>query len=354
MEPDFFQAMDRFVMQTLTSATQGKMMFYSGLIATLIQVSISLYVLVAGYQTFAGKLQTPMEDVIYNLAKFAFILMFVQNVDGWLDLLISALDGLKTGLSGKENVWQSLDQLWIKAQQISAKLLQLDTSTYVKMAGGIGALLTYFGVGAALLLTTIVFLGAEITLLMLGIVSPIFIFCLMFGFLRTMFNNWFQSVLSAIFTIMFASLALSAGTQFLNNSLSKMVLMANESSLMILGLMAGIAGVITGFIVFLASKFATTIAGAGVEGAVQGMLAMGVGGAAALGMKGASMGAGAALGTAKGAGRMGHGMYEGYKGRKWGDRQGTGAASAVGYGAARGSKAMVNKVKEKYRQNQKF
>lgn len=354
MNPNFFQLMDAFVMHTLTSATQGKMMFYSGLMASLIQVSISLYVLVAGYQTFAGKLQTPLEDVIYNLAKFAFILMFVQNIGGWLDLLISALDGLKTGLSGKENVWQSLDQLWGKAQQISAKLMLLDTSTYVKVEGAIGSIFTFIGAGGALLLTTIVFLGAEITLLMLGIVSPIFIFCLMFGFLRTMFNNWFQSVLSAIFTIMFASLALGAGIKFLNSSLSQMAQMANDHNLITMGFMAGIAGVITGFIVFLASKFATTIAGAGVEGAVQGMLAMGVGGAAALGMKGVSMGAGAALGTAKGAGRMGHGMYEGYKGRKWGDRQGTGAASAVGYGAARGSKAMVNKVKEKYRQNQKF
>jgi len=35
MEPDFFQQMDKFVMNTLVSATQGKVAFYGGLFSTL-------------------------------------------------------------------------------------------------------------------------------------------------------------------------------------------------------------------------------------------------------------------------------------------------------------------------------
>ncbi|HHG1115495.1 TPA: type IV secretion system protein, partial [Klebsiella pneumoniae] len=183
MDADFFQVMDKFIMAALKTATQGKMAFYGSLISTLFTSAFTLYLLVNAYQIVAGKYQKPLEDLTYNIAKMALITLFITNAGGWLDMSIAAIEGLKEGLAGGDP-WLFLDQLWIKIQQVAAKLLQLDTSTYVKMAGGIGALLTLIGGGFVLVITALVYLAAEYTILLLCVTAPVFIFCLMFGFLR--------------------------------------------------------------------------------------------------------------------------------------------------------------------------
>ncbi|HGJ5865390.1 type IV secretion system protein [Arsenophonus nasoniae] len=165
MEPDFFQSMDKFIMSALTTATQGKMAFYGGLFSTLFTSAFTLYLLVTGYQIIAGKYQKPLEDLIYNVAKMCVITLFITNAGGWLDLSIMAIKGLKEGLAGGDP-WFYLDQLWIKVQQVAAKLLKLDDADYVKVSGGIGALLTLLGGGLMLIVTALVYLAAEYTILM--------------------------------------------------------------------------------------------------------------------------------------------------------------------------------------------
>lgn len=49
----------------------------------------------------------------------------------------------------------------------------------------------------ALINATVVNLGAEIMLKLMEIAEPIFKFCLLYGFLQLMFNNW----LKMIFTV---------------------------------------------------------------------------------------------------------------------------------------------------------
>ncbi|WP_142910322.1 type IV secretion system protein, partial [Klebsiella pneumoniae] len=100
------------------------------------------------------------------------------------------IDGLKNTLAGGDP-WVWMDQLWVKVIQVATLIFDKDTST-VPVAGGIGALLTYVGGVLALLLCSIVFASAELTLLLLSVTAPIFIMCLMFGFLRQMFNSWLQ------------------------------------------------------------------------------------------------------------------------------------------------------------------
>ncbi|MGS9149752.1 type IV secretion system protein, partial [Salmonella enterica subsp. enterica serovar Infantis] len=52
------------------------------------------------------------------------------------------------------------------------------------------------------------FLKADVTMKLLIIKSPIFIFCLMDGFIRSMFNNWLQTLFSSILKVLFASIVI--------------------------------------------------------------------------------------------------------------------------------------------------
>ncbi|MDH8137272.1 type IV secretion system protein, partial [Klebsiella pneumoniae] len=71
---------------------------------------------------------------------------------------------------------------------------------------------------------------AEVMILLLSITAPIFIFCLMYGFLRTMFNNWLQNIFAAILTIMLSALSLRIVVNYLNLVLTKATKVADSST----------------------------------------------------------------------------------------------------------------------------
>lgn len=276
----FFEDLNATIMAKLQYAAQGQMMVYVNGISILASGTITLFILWKGYQVVAGKIQTPIVDLVWDVSKMAIILMFINNVDGYLDTVIVAINGLKEGFSGSTNVWHLLDTVWAKAQLLGSTIYELDGSTYVKMEGALGEILVWLGSMVTVLIATIVFLSAEITILLLSITAPIFIFCLMWGFLRQMFNNWLQLVFSSILTILFASLVVRGAMHYLQGILEQAAIQASGSNIVTIGAQACAAGIISAFVIWLSSKFASQLAGVGVEGAMQGMASMGIGTAA--------------------------------------------------------------------------
>lgn len=295
----FFEYLDKTITTQLHQVTQGQSVIYASGVSTLANAAISLFILVKGYQAISGKLQTPVNDVVWELSKMAIIMMFVNNVNGYLDLAIGAINGLKEGFSGSENVWSLLDQLWQKTQDLGTAIYQLDDSTYVKAEGSIGEFLLYIGSMVTMIIATIVNLSAEVTILFMTVTAPLFIFCLMWGFLRQMFNNWLQIIFSAILTVLFASLVVRVSMSFLQAIFDQLSAQATQSNLVVMGAMACVAGIVSGVFVWLASKFASQLAGVGVEGAIQGMAAVGLGAAGFGAMKAARGAAGSIGGRAQ-------------------------------------------------------
>lgn len=166
---------------------------------------------------------------------------FCQKYGGWLDSATQAIDGLKETFAGGDP-WKWVDELWEKVQQVAAYLMSKDTSKYVKTDGAIASLLTYAGGIIALLLTSIVYLAAEVTIKILTITAPLFIICLSFGFLRQMFNSWLQLIFSSCFIFLFYGLAIKAGMTFLNGILTISIANADELNLISTGAQAGVAG----------------------------------------------------------------------------------------------------------------
>lgn len=335
------------IMDAIQTAGQSTSSVYVQAVAVLISGAITLYVLWMGYQTLAGKIQTPIQDVVWNLAKIGIILAFIENTSGYLTATLDAMQGLKDGLSGNQagGVWAKLDSLWAQTQALASAVKDLDTSTYVKVDGGIGAGLVWIGSIILMLVAGLVFFTADVTMLLLGLTAPLFIFCLMFGFLRTMFNNWLQLIFSSILTVMFASLVINIGMNFMGKILTQVTAQATESNLITMGALACVAGVLTGGMVLLSAKFATQIAGVGMEGAVQGMAVMGLGAAT----WGASKAAGAALSQGKEIGKgLGKGISSGGEAKtssaaEWAGKQaGRTLSPAYRAGMARSKQAVEN------------
>ena len=275
-----FSSVEKNLIGGITDTTQGLMTSYSHMMLGLAVSSATLYIMWRGYQTLAGKLSTPMEDVMWDMMRMAIILSFVANVSGYLDGVIAAINGLKEGFSGSDNIWQLLDTLWSNAKALGKTLHDLDNSTYVKDEGWTAQFYVWLGIFALMIITAFVSMIAEIMILLLSITAPIFIFCLMYGILRPMFNNWLQNIFSAILTILFSSLSLRIVIRFMLSVMEQAKNGAVQANIVELGAQVCLAGICAAILVYFSAKLAGALAGASATVSMQGLAAVGIGAAA--------------------------------------------------------------------------
>ncbi|ELZ0054435.1 type IV secretion system protein [Salmonella enterica] len=275
-----FSSVEKNLVGGLTNAAQGQMMVYSHMIMGFAVTSATLYIMWRGYQTLAGKLSTPMEDTMWDIMRMAIILSFVANVSGYLDGVIDAINGLKEGFSGGENIWQMLDSLWRNARILGKTLHDMDNSTYVKDEGMTAQFYVWLGVFILMILTAFISLVAEIMIMLLCITAPIFIFFLMYGFLRPMFNNWLQNIFAAILTILFSALSLRLVINFMTSIMEQAQKGAVKANIVEMGAQVCLAGICAAILVYFSAKLAAALAGASATVSMQGLAAVGIGAAA--------------------------------------------------------------------------
>lgn len=275
-----FIGVEKHLIGGVTDATKELMMSYSSMMMGLAATSATLYILWRGYQTLAGKLSTPMEDVMWDLMRMAIILSFVANVSGYLDSVIDAINGLKEGFSGGDNIWQMLDTLWDKAKVLGKTLHDMDNSTYIKDEGMTAQFYVWLGISVLMIVTAFVSMVSEVMILLLSITAPIFIFCLLYGFLRPMFNNWLQNIFSVILTILFSALSLRIVVNYLNSRLAIATQISAQSNIVELGAQVCLAGICAAILVYLSARLAGALAGASATISMQGLAAVGIGAAA--------------------------------------------------------------------------
>ncbi|CAI1544480.1 TrbL/VirB6 plasmid conjugal transfer protein [Serratia fonticola] len=275
----FFVKYNNDIMDTIRRFGDLYQSEYANGVMTLATASVTIYLLWQGYRVLAGKTQTPLPDIAWDITRFAIILAFVTNAGGYLTMATGALQGLKDGFSGSTTVWQTLDNLWASTQKLADSIYALDTSTYVPAEGWLGMVLVWLGSIALMIISALVYTSADITMSLLAITAPIFIFCLMWGFLRTMFNNWLQLMFSSILTVLFATLVIKIAMSYLSEILSQVSEQAFKGNIVTMGAMGCVAGILAALLVYKAAAIAQQLAGVGVEGAVQGIAMMGLGGA---------------------------------------------------------------------------
>ncbi|HAK3431405.1 TPA: type IV secretion system protein [Salmonella enterica] len=275
-----FSSVEKNLIGGITNATSGLMMSYSSMMMGLAAASVTIYIMWRGYQTLAGKLSTPMEDTMWDIMRMAIILSFVANVSGYLDGVIDAINGLKEGFSGGDNIWQMLDNLWKSARVLGKTLHDMDNSTYVKDEGWTAQFYVWLGIFILMLITAFVSMIAEVMILLLSITAPIFIFCLMYGFLRPMFNNWLQNIFAAILTILFSALSLRIVINFLTSRMAEATAQAGKANIVELGAQVCLAGFCAAILVYISAKVAAVLAGASATVSMQGLAAVGIGAAA--------------------------------------------------------------------------
>lgn len=277
MSGGVFSGMNNAIMEGLNAVLEGQSSIYGSMISVIAVSSFTSFIIFKGYQTLAGKLTEPVPEVVWDAARLILILTFVLNWGGWLDISIGAINGLKEGVTGHDDVWALLDSLWGKAQALGTALYNLDESTYFKFEGGLAEFLVWFGAIILLAVTTAVNLLAAIVILLMTTTAPIFIFCLSFGFLKPMFNNWLGTIFTAILTIMFSALSVRIAVEYLDSILTVAEQQAELANMVTLAAQTLLAAIGATLLVIVSAKVAAALSGVAVQATLQAAAKSGVG-----------------------------------------------------------------------------
>ena len=342
MSEGVFSGLHNAVINGIDALVDPKIALYSAAATDIAAASVTLFLLWRAYQTTAGKLQTPLGDIAWDIGRMMIILAFVTNVGNYMSSVSGMIDDLRIAVGGDSggDIWSTMDTLWSATQTLGQHIYEMDKSTYFKFEGGLAEGLVWGGTIFTLVVSTIVNLSAELTLKFMQITGPLFIFCLMYGFLRPMFNNWLNVIFTGILTILFASLSLQIMISYLAKILSNASATVESSNMVTLGAICLLAGIGAGFVILMSAKLAGALGGASVLGAMQG--------AAMMGAIGASVLAKNALTSDTAKNTLKNGAFGGAAGRAVGAAAGMlerNAAGNLASGVAERSKAAVSNMK---------
>lgn len=197
-----FATLGKQLEQAINAATDGLQSTYMTDMAMIATAGGTLYVLFYGYCVLAGKIDSPLSDFAWNIARMCLIMAFVTNAGGLLTAASNAVTGLQTFASHGQNLWSVLDtrandivflinKIWGDASGISDSVLAV-----LKIVGLLPLIL-----GVAAIAKELAF--SQISLTILIAVMPIFIFCLMYGFLKQMFSKYLTLIIINVLKILF-------------------------------------------------------------------------------------------------------------------------------------------------------
>ncbi|MCK7247670.1 type IV secretion system protein [Enterobacter asburiae] len=326
-----YVGLNSHIMEGFDSVLNGVTATTGGWMAHLFSVAVlSLYITWRAYQTMAGKLARPFEEIVWDVSRMLIIMIFVTNAGGYLDLVSSAITGIRDGFSGDSSIWALLDTVWEKAQKLGENLFSQDDSRYVPAKGLLAEGLVWAGVASLTGITAFINLIAELVMMLMLATAPIFIYCLMWSWFREMFSNWLKNILTCILTTFFSGISLTVVMNYLDYILAGAT-GATDANYLTLAVQVFLGAVGAAVVIILSYKLAASLAGASAQGAAQ-----------ALANAGVSMGASTASNA---AGNIGNRAAE--------NLNSTGSATASTasrtYGDARSrSRAAVQRMQERY------
>lgn len=198
------QQIDSIANSVLSSVQSG---YISGVLE-LAKVGAVLYVLIYGYAILAGKSQTDLKGVLWDFAKLGIIVSILNGAGGIMSGLVGVVDEIKNFFTGSQGSSYSLldtrlndiailaSEIWRDASGIENTLLAV-----LKIIGLLPLLLGFVACGALIFYT-------EIVEKILLATSPIFIFCLMWGWLKDSFSQWLSAILGNAMILLFTGVIL--------------------------------------------------------------------------------------------------------------------------------------------------
>lgn len=187
-----FTLIDNFIngqVGNLVKVTQTNL---SDSISTILMGSLTLYFIVYGYMVIAEKISVPFKTLLWKMASFVIIIAFMKNAGGILVLSGEAVSQLSTIGSDGEAGLKFLDDQYIRMFKLADRLWDKG-NVFTGAVGFLGVMLAW---GLCTIPIFSILVISKFTLFLLLGFAPVFIFCLMWGWLKQSFNNYLTALLS--------------------------------------------------------------------------------------------------------------------------------------------------------------
>lgn len=182
-----------------------------------ISLLLTISIIWKGYLVLAGKNSDPIRDLIFDLGKKSFILVFVMNYGGYLQYATDAVQGfhewamtIKEDSGGSNtyvNMYKTMDG-------IADNFLTSLRDGYIKAIDGwlnIGDKIIAFLMALVMIVSFIsvclslffTIIATQITNIFLVVSLPLALFCLMWQPTKQVFTQWLNLFISNIFILLF-------------------------------------------------------------------------------------------------------------------------------------------------------
>ena len=153
----------------------------------------------------AGKIQTPIADLLWNLARLGIIVAFVRNEGGILTHFSEAVKELSTLGGNGKTVLANFDTLLATVSEFSERLVdQVDW-----FSEGFISVLVFVGFAFLAIPISLTYILSKITLHFLLALSPIFFFMLMWGWLKDSFARFVSLLISNALALVIINVLIS-------------------------------------------------------------------------------------------------------------------------------------------------
>ncbi|AWI35133.1 type IV secretion system protein [Helicobacter apodemus] len=295
---DLFQTLGYSTQQIIDAVRQIGTSDKLAELSVLFSIIITLVIMYKGYEVLMGKSQSPIRELTFDIAGKLLAITFALNIGGWLNLTISAMDGIYEWAGGGTKMYQTLDTMFANTTQL-ASTIWAKTSILQVPVSLAAMVLCYIGFTIAVIPTLSILIVTTFTQTLLVITAPIVFWLLIFKSTRNVFTQWIGLLLSNTLVILLVGLFLKVFIGEINGwitSLSQHIQTGSEV------LSTSIFYVIASFVlvtmIISAKVFAEKIANVSMEAAMGGVMSNALSPASRLAGRALGYGAGQATNLA--------------------------------------------------------
>ena len=196
-------------------------------LSLLFSAYLTMTVVIKGYETMFGISQSPVTELIWDFSKKALIMTFALNYGGYLDFALNAVNGIHSWAGGGTSVFSTLDELGVKAKELSAVAFDKSTGgfTFGFLIGVFAQFLILVGFFVIAVPAFIVLIITSFTLKVILMLAPVIIACIFFSWFKPMFTQALNILISNILTVMIVSILINS----LSRYVSGMIAYSNNS-----------------------------------------------------------------------------------------------------------------------------
>ena len=197
------------ILKIFTDATLNeKFTWIQGSLAAILTVVI----MYKGFQTLAGRTQSPIKELVWDISKKLLIMMFVLNINGWFTQSKELCDAFYNWASGKQNFYGQLDTITDKYVEAMNSFYHSISVGLFKSTNIVGPVWCMICLTIGFIFITLAFaftlITAQLTNTLLIFVLPIALFGLMWERTKQIFGQWLNMFISnLIVLILYSALA---------------------------------------------------------------------------------------------------------------------------------------------------